>query len=70
MVRKIGIVDHLDYYCLYKSECHCFKGNPLKDVLKDVKYRRASFNRWLNQSPPSQLQEALTVHKQVAKELY
>jgi hypothetical protein len=37
---------------------------PLQDVLKGVKFRRASFNRWLSNSPYSLSEEALIVHKQ------
>jgi hypothetical protein len=37
---------------------------PLEDVLKDVKFRRASFNRWLSNSSYSLFEEALIAHKQ------
>jgi hypothetical protein len=37
---------------------------PLEDVLKDVKFRRASFNRWLSNSSYSLFEEALIVQKQ------
>jgi hypothetical protein len=40
---------------------------PLQDVLKDVKFRRTSFNRWLSNSPYSLSAEALRVHKQSFK---
>jgi hypothetical protein len=40
---------------------------PLPDVLKDVKFRRASFNRWLSNSPRSLHEEASIVHKQSFK---
>jgi hypothetical protein len=40
------------------------KALPLQDVLKDVKFRRASFNRWLSNSSYSLSEEALTAHKQ------
>jgi hypothetical protein len=40
---------------------------PLDDVLKDVKFRRASFNRWLSNSPYSLLQDVLILHKQSFK---
>jgi hypothetical protein len=37
---------------------------PLQDVLKDAKFRTASFNRWLSNSPYSLFAEALRVQKQ------
>lgn len=40
------------------------KAHPLQDVLKNVKFRRATFNRWLSKSSYSLSEEALVAHKQ------
>jgi hypothetical protein len=46
------------------------KGCPLYDVLKEIKFQWAFFNRWLSKSIYLQLEETLTVQRQVNKELH